>query len=185
VRISNTNADVVDRGDFFETPIGKLDLEFEKVLNIMCDLGWREITVSTNKIEETEFEWETLNSIVNKIKKRKNRKKCGAIAIFVGFVREINEGRKVKYLEYEINEELYYERLSKLKRELESREGIEGVEIFHKKGVVKVGEDIVYVAVMGYSRKHVFPVLAEAVERIKKELPIWKKEVFEGGEIWI
>jgi len=59
------------------------------------------------------------------------------------------------------------------------------VEIFHRTGKVMAGENIVYVAVMGRGRKDVWKALEDAVEGMKKELPVWKKEVFEGGEIWI
>ncbi len=181
--IISEDGEIVEKDGYFE--LGNLKLKFEELLNLLCDLGYEEVRINCKTAREKEFEWETPTSIIKKLKKKKGREKCGAIALFVGFVRELNEGKKVKYLEYEVNRELYEKTLEKLKKRIESMEGIEGVEIFHKEGRVMAGEDIVYVAVMGRSRRHVYSALIEAVEGMKKELPIWKKEVFDNGEVWV
>ncbi len=179
-------ADVVERDNGFDTPVGFIKLSLRDVLDILCDAGFESVKVHAKNLPNSEtFEWETVKSMIRKLKKLEGSKKCGAIAIFVGFVRELNEGREVKYLEYEMHEELYPKKLEELKRKVLECEGVEGVEIFHRKGRVFAGEDIVYVAVMGHSRKHVWRALEMAVEGMKKELPVWKKEVFEGGEVWI
>jgi len=191
---------VIVKKDCIETPFGRVTLPLEKVLDVMCELGYEEVIVSGAEIPEVEtgaecwkcdvgevdeVEWETPRSIIEKLKSSEKSRVCGAIAMFVGFVRELNEGRRVLWLEYERNDELYGKKLDELKRRIESYPGVEGVEIFHRTGKVGAGEDIVYVAVMGKGRKDVWRAIVDAVEGMKKELPVWKKEVFEGGEEWL
>ncbi len=128
-------------------------------------------------------DFETLHSITRKLKERGET--CGALGIFVGFVREISEGKKVVKLEYERFDELYFEKLKEIERVVENKyEGVRGVKIYHKVGDVLPREDIVYVCVMAEHRKNLWNALVEAVELFKKELPIWKKEVYEDGEVW-
>lgn len=119
-------------------------------------------------------------SLLDMIKTAKNNpnfKKAGAIALFIGVVRgETSEGEKVEKLELEAYEEKANEVLKKICEELEKKQGIINVQIHHLLGEFHVGEDLVYVLVAGNHRKNVFPVLEEAVERYKKEAPIFKKE---------
>ena len=103
--------------------------------------------------------------------------KTGAIAIFIGTVRGITlKGEKVQKLELEAYEEKANEVLANICEDLKRKEGIVDVQIHHFLGEFDVGEDLVYVLVAGAHRKNVFPVLEEAVERYKKEAPIFKKE---------
>lgn len=111
--------------------------------------------------------------------------KAGAIAFFIGVVRGENlKGEKVEKLELEAYEEKANEVLSTICNDLEKRPGVVNVQIHHLLGEFNVGEDLVYVLVAGSHRKNVFQVLEEAVERYKKEAPIFKKEyvVNEKGE---
>ncbi len=186
---------VEEKDGGFETPCGFFKLPLSRVLDVLCDVGYEEVFVAGDGSEEVEklktrvkeewMEWETPRSIIQKLKRQENSKFCGAIALFVGFVKRINGDRKVIYLEYEKHEELYDKKLKELKEKILSYPGVEGVEIFHRTGRVFAGEDIVYVAVMGRSRKDVWQALNDAVEGMKSQLPIWKKEVFEGGEVWV
>ena len=119
-------------------------------------------------------------SLLNMIKNAKNQpdfKKAGAIALFIGLVRgETLKGEKVQKLRLEAYEEKANEVLASICSDLEKRQGIVAVQIHHLLGEFRVGEDLVYVLVAGSHRKDVFPVLEEAVERYKKEVPIFKKE---------
>jgi molybdopterin synthase catalytic subunit len=119
-------------------------------------------------------------SLLDMIKNTKNRpgsKKIGAIALFIGLVRgETLKGEKVKKLELEAYEEKANEILGNICNDLKKRQGILDVQIHHLLGEFSVGEDLVYVLVAGAHRRDVFPVLEEAVERYKKEAPIFKKE---------
>jgi len=118
-----------------------------------------------------------LDSLIEKVKNKGNFHKAGALALFIGVVRgETQAGEKVQKLEIEAYEEKANEVLSSICQDLKKREGIVDVQIHHFLGEFSVGEDLVYVLVAGSHRENVFPVLREAVERYKKEVPIFKKE---------
>jgi len=111
--------------------------------------------------------------------------KAGALAIFVGVVRgETPSGETVKKLRLEAYEEKASEVLENICDQLRKRTGVIDVEIHHLLGEFDVGEDLVYVLVAGSHRHDVFPVLEEAVERYKKEAPIFKKEyITDKGDV--
>ena len=120
-------------------------------------------------------------SVIDLIKnttKSKNYSKAGAIAQFIGVVRgETIQGENVQKLKLEAYEEKANEVLLNICRELSVKKGIVNVQIHHLLGEFEVGEDLVYVSVAGAHRTDVFPVLHEAVERYKKEVPVFKKEL--------
>jgi molybdopterin synthase catalytic subunit len=119
----------------------------------------------------------SLMNALNEIKTKDNFRKVGGIAIFIGVVRgETLKGEKVQKLTLEAYEEKANEVLAKICDELKRKPGIADVQIHHLLGEFNVGEDLVYVLVAGEHRKNVFPVLEDAVERYKKEAPIFKKE---------
>jgi molybdopterin synthase catalytic subunit len=119
----------------------------------------------------------SLQDVINNTKNRKSFEKAGAIALFIGVVRkETSKKEKVQKLILEAYEEKANETLAKTCRDLKKKTGIVDVQIHHLLGEFKVGDDLVYVLVAGSHRKDVFPVLEEAVERYKKEAPIFKKE---------
>lgn len=118
----------------------------------------------------------SLTQLVNKLKKSRDFKKAGAIAIFIGVVRGEAEDGEVQKLTIEAYEEKANEVLTKISESLRKRPGIVDVQIHHLLGEFNVGEDLVYVLVAGSHRENVFPVLEEAVERYKREVPIFKKE---------
>lgn len=116
-----------------------------------------------------------LIDIVSEIKKNPDLYKAGAIACFIGIVRgETQEGIPVEKLELETYEEKANEMLTNICEEIKNKKGIISVQIHHNLGEFKAGEEIVYVAVAGEHRKELFSALVEAVERYKKEAPIWK-----------
>lgn len=103
--------------------------------------------------------------------------KAGAVAVFIGVVRgESTMDGKVEKLMLEAYEEKSNEVLAKICGSLRKKPGIVDVQIHHLLGEFDVGEDLVYVMVAGSHRQSVFPVLEEAVERYKKEAPIFKRE---------
>jgi molybdopterin synthase catalytic subunit len=120
-----------------------------------------------------------------KVRNAKGFSKAGAVAMFIGVVRgENDKHEKVRNLLLEAYEEKTDEVLTGICDDLRKKPGIVDVQIHHLLGEFEVGEDLVYVLVAGSHRKNVFPVLEEAVERYKKEAPIFKKEstVTEKGE---
>jgi molybdopterin synthase catalytic subunit len=119
----------------------------------------------------------SLLDMINKAKSEKEFGKAGAIALFIGVVRgETLTGEKVQKLMLEAYEEKAEEALTNICDDLRKKRGIVDVQIHHLLGEFSAGEDLVYVLVAGDHRKNVFPVLEEAVERYKREAPIFKKE---------
>ena len=116
---------------------------------------------------------------IENIKKDPDYSKAGAIGLFVGVVRGETlefEQEKVEKLTIEAYEEKADEVLAKISSDLTQKHGIVNVQIHHLLGEFNVGDDLVYVAVAGAHRTDVFPVLREAVERYKSEVPVFKKE---------
>jgi len=125
----------------------------------------------------------TLAEMIRDVKRRPDFPKAGAIGLFVGVARgQTLNGENVQKLELEAYEEKADEVLKKICDDLKKKPGIVDVQIHHLLGEFEVGEDLVYVMVAGSHRKQVFPVLEEAVERYKKEAPIFKKELICTGE---
>jgi molybdopterin synthase catalytic subunit len=129
--------------------------------------------------------------LLSKTKKSKMYEKAGAITMFIGVVRnETSEGEKVQKLKIEAYEEKANEVLARICNDLSKKPGIVDVQIHHLIGEFNVGEDLVYVLVVGSHRTDVFPVLREAVERYKNEAPVFKKEYVFGEkgaakEYWV
>ena len=132
-----------------------------------------------------------LTNLISNAKKNRKFDEAGAIAVFIGVVRgETFEGKKVVNLKMEAYEEKANEVLLAISKELSKKPGIVDVQVHHLLGEFNVGEDVVYVSVAGSHREEVFTVLREAVERFKKEAPVFKKErvVDEEGtesEYWV
>jgi molybdopterin synthase catalytic subunit len=130
----------------------------------------------------------TLEKIVNEIRNHPESGSAGALVTFMGIVRRKpvdGSGEEVLYLEYEAYREVAAKKLQELREDLLGRDGIVDISIHHVIDRVAVGEESLVVAVLGSHRKHAFPVLEEAVERIKKEIPIWKKEVTDRSSHWV
>jgi len=122
-----------------------------------------------------------LSDVLKSVKEKPDYHKVGAITMFIGVVRgETVKGETVKRLELEAYDEKADEVLENICNELKRKKGIVDVQIHHFIGEFELGEDLVYVLVAGSHRTNVFPVLQEAVERYKKEAPIFKKEYVKG-----
>jgi len=119
----------------------------------------------------------TLDDLMKSVKNTPDFHKAGAIAIFIGVVRgETEKHEKVQKLHLEAYEEKADQVLAGICQDLKTRPGIVDVQIHHMLGEFKVEETLVYVSVASSHREQLFPVLEEAVERYKKEAPIFKKE---------
>jgi molybdopterin synthase catalytic subunit len=119
----------------------------------------------------------SLLDMIDNARSRSDFKKAGAFPVFVGVVRgETEEGEKVQKLELEAYEEEADNALARICDELRKKPGIVDVQIHHLLGEFNVGEDLVYVLVAGSHRQKIYPVLQEAVERYKGQVPIFKKE---------
>jgi molybdopterin synthase catalytic subunit len=130
-------------------------------------------------------EYHTLESLIHKVRKSSEIEKAGAIGTFTGIVRAQTNDLRTEFLEFEEYGELARQKMNEISAELEQKEGITGVLMHHRKGIIKAGEDIVYIVVAAGRREQLFPVLREAIERLKAEVPIWKKEHTLKGEWWV
>jgi molybdopterin synthase catalytic subunit len=110
---------------------------------------------------------------------------AGAVATFIGTTRNNNEGRKVIALDYEAYPEMAEKQLARLGQEASQKWPICRMAIVHRLGPVQITEPSVIIAVSAAHREAAFAACRFAIEEIKKTVPIWKKEVYEGGEIWI
>lgn len=110
---------------------------------------------------------------------------CGAVTLFIGTVRDVSKGRKVLYLEYEAYKEMAEKKLAEIGDEIRERWGLDRVAISHRVGHLDLGEASVIIAVASPHRGEAFEACRHAIETLKKTVPIWKKEVWEDGEVWI
>ncbi len=110
---------------------------------------------------------------------------AGAVATFLGTVRRESRGRTVLYLEYEAYAEMAEDVMSQLAAELEQRYELWAVAIHHRIGRVEIGEASVAIAVSAPHRQDALAACKDAIDTLKETVPLWKKEVYEGGEEWI
>ena len=110
---------------------------------------------------------------------------AGAIATFVGTTRARSRGRDVLHLEYEAYEGMAEEVMSELADTLKSRHDLCEVAIHHRVGRVEIGDTSVVIAVSAPHRAEALAACREAIDELKVSVPLWKKEVYEGGEEWI
>jgi MoaE-MoaD fusion protein len=110
---------------------------------------------------------------------------AGAIATFVGTTRAQSRGRIVVHLEYEAYEEMAEQVMSEIAAELKARYDVCDVAIHHRTGRVEIGEASVVIAVSAPHRQDALAACKDAIDTLKERVPLWKKEVYEGGEEWI
>ncbi len=113
------------------------------------------------------------------------RNDAGAIALFYGVVRDHNRDRKVLHLEYDAYPEMATSVMQRIAEEIKERFNVAEIAIQHRTGRLEIGETSLLVAVSSGHRREAFEACHALVDRFKEAVPIWKKEVFEGGEEWI
>lgn len=109
----------------------------------------------------------------------------GAVVVFHGITRDNNMGRKVVNLEYEAYSPMAEDTMREIIGEMQSRWDIGAVAVAHRTGTVAIGDASMCLAVAAPHRKHAFESAQYFVDELKQRVPIWKKERFEGGEVWI
>ena len=110
---------------------------------------------------------------------------AGAVVTFVGVVRDHARGRMVLWLDYEAYPEAAEAMLARIGAEISERWGIENVAITHRTGALQVGEASIVIAVASAHRQVAFAACQYAIERVKEIVPIWKKEHYADGAVWI
>jgi len=125
-----------------------------------------------------------LENLIEQVKK--NSRNVGAVVVFIGVVRE--KGRnssKVIKLHYESQTEIARSVLNKLAEEIREKYGLLDIAIEHRIGDVGVGENTLYILCASEHRREAIMAMEETLERLKTEVPIWKKEITDSGESWI
>jgi molybdopterin synthase catalytic subunit len=110
---------------------------------------------------------------------------CGAVVTFVGTVRRDNEGRQVDYLEYEAYAGMAEAKMAEIAEEIRQRWGLDRVAMVHRLGRCEVGEASIVIAVASPHRREAFEACHYAIDRVKEIVPIWKREVWKDGAVWI
>ena len=109
----------------------------------------------------------------------------GALCVFTGVVRNHNDGKPVRYLEYEGYEEMVVSIFDEIAREAKKRFGVTRVRIVHRLGRMEIGETSVAVAVSSPHRGEAFDACRFAIDTLKHQAPIWKKEFYADGSSWL
>ncbi len=110
---------------------------------------------------------------------------CGATVILDGYAREWTRGRQTRHLVYEAYAPMAMSELEKLGREAHERFEISHIGIVHRTGRLEIGETSVVIAVSASHRAAAFGACEWAIRELKRTVPIWKKEVFADGEVWV
>ncbi|WP_075938333.1 molybdopterin synthase [Halosegnis longus] len=137
-------------------------------------------------IEATE-PFETLGSLVARVKASSDGDRAGAIATFTGRVRAKDDpgDTLTERLDFEKYDAVANERLRTIRRDLESRDGVFEVRLHHRTGAIEAGEDIVFVVVLAGHRAEAFTAVEDGIDRLKDEVPIFKKEVTVTDDYWV
>ena len=129
----------------------------------------------------------TLETLVERIKTSPQADRSGAIATFTGRVRakDSPDDARTEHLSFEKYDEVAAERLDAIKQELTEREGVFEVLLHHRVGLMADGEDIVFVVVLAGHRQQAFRTVEDGINRLKEEVPIFKKETTVDEEFWL
>ncbi len=109
----------------------------------------------------------------------------GAIVVFEGVVRNNSNGRQTRFLDYECYESMAIKVLARIGREIAAAHHVSRIALVHRLGRMEIGEASVVVMVTSPHRKPAFDAALEGINRLKKTVPIWKKEHFDDGEVWV
>jgi len=109
----------------------------------------------------------------------------GAIVTFHGIIRRPSRGRDVRYLEYSAYDTMARSVLEQIGQEVYAGMEVDRVAIVHRTGHLEIGDTSIFIAVAAPHREAAFEGCRQIIERIKQILPVWKKEVWDGGEEWI
>lgn len=109
----------------------------------------------------------------------------GAVALFLGVVRDHNVGRRVRFLEYHAYPAMAEGEIARIEDEARRRFPISRLRVVHRTGRLEIGDVSVGVAVASHHRKDALDACRFVIDELKRTVPIWKREHFEGGAAWI
>jgi molybdopterin converting factor subunit 1 len=133
--------------------------------------------------EHYEITYQPIDSA--KISRRLLRDEDGAICVFEGVVRNQSRGKTTRYLVYEAYEGMALKKMEAIGRRVREMWEVDSVAILHRLGRLEIGETSVAVVVTSPHRRAAFDACHYAIDLLKKVVPIWKKEHFEDGEVWV
>jgi molybdopterin synthase catalytic subunit len=131
------------------------------------------------------FELTTQSIDVGAVARRVVLPECGATVTLDGYAREWTRGRRTLYLVYEAYAPMALSELQRLGREAHEQFEIAHIGVVHRTGRLEIGETSVVIAVSAPHRRAAFEACEWAIKELKRTVPIWKKEIFEDGEIWV
>ncbi len=127
-----------------------------------------------------------LESLIKMVKDSIRKKNCGSIVTFTGIVRgKTPDGKTVEKLEYEVFEEAAKKVLDEMSKAISLISGVLDVAICHRHGVFTPGEEVLYIVIATERSEAALETLRLAVNRVKHEIPIWKKEHTTEGSYWV
>lgn len=149
-----------------------------------ADAGSADVS-SASGSESDFFELTTDPIDVGLIARRVVLPECGATVTLDGYAREWTRGRRTLYLVYEAYQPMALSEMKRLGEQAHEKFGIAHIGIVHRTGRLEIGETSVVIAVSAPHRRAAFEACEWAIRELKHTVPIWKKEVFEDGEIWV
>ena len=123
----------------------------------------------------------SLDSVVDEVRSER----AGAIATFVGTTRVESRGRSVQHLDYEAYEGMAENVMAEIAAELKKKYDVCEIAIHHRTGRVEIGDASVVIAVSAPHRQDALAACKDAIDTLKEQVPLWKKEVYVGGEEWV
>ncbi|PFH90679.1 molybdenum cofactor biosynthesis protein MoaE [Bacillus sp. AFS088145] len=136
-------------------------------------------------MEQTLFKIVDTPIVVEEVSDKVKSRNAGAITVFIGTVRELTKGKKTLSLEYQAYESMAVKKLVQIGDEINGKWPEAIVAITHRVGRLEISDIAVVIAVSSPHRKVAYEANEYAIERIKQIVPIWKKEFWEDGTMWI
>jgi molybdopterin synthase catalytic subunit len=148
--------------------------------------GGAEVAQASNSDSSQDFFELTVDPIeVGAVARRVILPQCGATVTLDGYAREWTKGRRTLYLVYEAYAPMAISELKKLGAQAHEKFDIAHIGIVHRTGRLEIGETSVVISVSAPHRRAAFEACEWAIRELKRSVPIWKKEVFEDGEVWV
>ncbi|MCI0623797.1 MAG: molybdenum cofactor biosynthesis protein MoaE [Acidobacteria bacterium] len=122
-----------------------------------------------------------IEALVNQLQQPED----GAVVVFDGIVRNHSQGRKTLHLEYEGYEPMALKKMKEIEESVRQQWPVNRIGIVHRLGRLEIGEASVVIVVTSAHRKAAFEACQHAIDTLKKTVPIWKKEFFADGEVWV
>ncbi len=122
---------------------------------------------------------------IDKVIKSVTSENAGAIDVFIGTVRNKTKGKPVVKLDFEAYEPMAIAEMRKIVNIAKQKWSIEKIAVVHRVGLLEIGDVPVVIAVSTPHRKDSFDACQFVIDTLKETVPIWKKEIFEDGEVWV